>query len=141
MKAKKRILVINGHEGTARVLQRVLEREGYEVITAFDGVTGLHRARDDTPDLIILDVTTPDMSGYEVCHHLQLAPNTRHIPVLMLADKGRVDEDFRGVSRRVEQQMAGFDAGALEFLTVLSHNPCENMSPNLCENQAGRECG
>ena len=101
-----RILVVDDDRGLVQVYVYFLENEGYEVLTAFDGLEGLEKARKEKPDLIILDIMMPGMDGYEVCHRLQQRPDTARIAVLMVTAKGLVDD-----------QVTGYDAGALEFLT------------------------
>ena len=117
MESKARILVVDDRERTVRAIQRVLQKEGYEVLTAFDGVTGLKKICEEKPDLIILDVMMPGMDGYEVCRRLQRDPATARIPVLMLTGKGRLDYEGSGFGVRVQEQVEGYDAGAMEFLT------------------------
>ena len=117
MESKARILVVDDRERTVRAIQRVLQKEGYEVLTAFDGVTGLKKICEEKPDLIILDIMMPGMDGYEVCRRLQRNPATARIPVLMLTGKGRLDYKGPGFRVRVQEQVDGYDAGAVEFLT------------------------
>jgi len=120
MKSKTRILVIDDRERTVRVVQRLLEKEGYEVFTALDGVSGLMKARGEKPDLIILDIMMPGMDGYEVCRRLQRNPVTARIPVLMLTGKGQIDVpnvDDETIDIRIQERMEGFESGALEFLS------------------------
>ncbi len=117
MEHKACILVIDDRERTVRVVQRLLEKAGYEVLTALDGVSGLVKARGEKPDLIILDIMMPGMNGYEVCRRLQRNQVTARIPVLMLTGKGRLDYDGSGFRKRVGEQVDAYDAGAMEFLT------------------------
>jgi CheY-like chemotaxis protein len=122
MGSKARILVVDDNRSLVRVIEGVLQRQGYEVITAFDGVEGFEKAKKEKPALIILDIVMPKMDGYEVCRHLQRNPDTADIPVLMLTVKGQVDEvanpeDKRDYYVRIRERLAGFDAGALEFLS------------------------
>lgn len=122
MGTKARILVIDDHVGTVRVIERVLRRVGYEVLTAFEGESGLKKAWEEQPDLIILDIMMPGIDGYEVCRRLQSDPDTAHIAVLIFTGKGSLDPGDStltdGVrSKRILEQIEGFDAGALEFLT------------------------
>ena len=117
MESKARILVVDDRERTVRAIQRVLQKEGYEVLTAFDGVTGLKKICEEKPDLIILDVMMPGMDGYEVCRRMQRDPATARIPVLMLTGKGRLDYEGSGFRVRVQEQVEGYDSGAMEFLT------------------------
>ena len=117
MESKARILVVDDRERTVRAIQRVLQKEGYEVLTAFDGVTGLKKICEEKPDLIILDVMMPGMDGYEVCRRMQRDPATARIPVLILTGKGRLDYEGSGFRVRVQEQIEGYDSGAMEFLT------------------------
>jgi DNA-binding response OmpR family regulator len=122
MNSKARILVIDDHERTVKAIEEILQEQGYEVLTAFEGATGLQRAREEKPDLIILDIMMPGMDGYEVCQRLQSDPATARIAVLMLTGKGRVDAARPGLGplvlqQRVREQLDAFDAGAVEFLT------------------------
>jgi two-component system alkaline phosphatase synthesis response regulator PhoP len=116
MSSKTCILIIDDHERTVKAIQRILQKEGYEVLTALDGATGLKKAREEKPDLIILDIVMPGMNGYEVCYHLQRREDTAGIAVLMLTGKGQIDYNSPGVRYRIKEREAGFDVGALEFL-------------------------
>ncbi|MBC8249813.1 MAG: response regulator [Anaerolineales bacterium] len=121
MSSKPRILVVDDNRALVRVIEGILQKEGFGVLTAFDGVEGLRKAREEKPALIILDIIMPEMDGYEICRQLQSDPDTAAIPVLMLTVKGRLDvssaEDERRFNAHVEERVAGFEAGALEFLT------------------------
>lgn len=116
MSSKACILIIDDHERTVKAIKRILQKQGYDVVTALDGATGLKKARKEKPDLIILDIMMPGMNGYEVCYHLQRRKDTARIAVLMLSGKGLIDGDRPGVKYRIREREAGFDAGALEFL-------------------------
>ncbi|HSW57511.1 MAG TPA: response regulator [Dehalococcoidales bacterium] len=72
-----------------RYLQHILEREGYEVITASNGLLGLRKAREEKPALLILDVMLPGLDGFEVCHRLRDDSATSGIPVIMHSAKGQ----------------------------------------------------
>ena len=123
MDAKARILVVDDNRSLVRVLEQLLRKNGFDVITAFDGLEGLQKARDKKPDIAILDVVMPEMDGYEMCRQLRGDPNTAHITVLMLTRKGRVDdigesgEDRRRFDSRVQERLKAFEAGALDFLS------------------------
>ena len=117
METKKLVLVIDDRERTVRAVKRVLEREGYEISVAYDGLTGLEKAVKEQPDLILLDVMMPGMDGYEVCRRLQIHSRTDSIPVLMLTGKGNLDFGHRGFPERVREREEGFESGATEFLS------------------------
>jgi two-component system response regulator MprA len=97
-----KILVVEDNEGIAGTLFRGLTFEGYKVVTAADGPGGLAIARDDPPDVVILDWMLPGLDGLEVCKRLRAAGNT---PILMLTAKD-------AVANRVQ----GLDAGADDYL-------------------------
>lgn len=98
----ERILVIEDEERIAQFLQRGLIYEGYRVDVAYDGRSGLSIAREQPPDLVILDWMLPGMDGLEVCKRLRAAGD---IPILMLTAK----ED-------VQDRVLGLDAGADDYL-------------------------
>ena len=113
-------LVVDDNRSVVRVVATLLERHGFEVYTAFDGVEGLEKAASKCPDLIVLDVVMPRLDGYEVARRLQEDPDTAGIPILMLTVMGRVDDPALGeeeFERRIEERMQGFDAGALDFVS------------------------
>jgi DNA-binding response OmpR family regulator len=77
----------------------ILERKGYRVLTAPDGPAGIATATQERPDLIILDVVMPDMTGYEVCRRLRVEPGLQDTPVLLLTSlqDPQVDVLGRGI--------------------------------------------
>ena len=77
----------------------ILERHGYRVRTAPDGPTGIAAASEGPPDLIILDVVMPDMTGYEVCRRLRAEPGLQDTPILLLTslEDPQVDVLGRGI--------------------------------------------
>jgi len=100
-----RILVIEDEKDLADLLSYNLEREGFQVTSAYDGLSGLEQAKSDLPDLILLDLMLPGMLGTEVCKALRKEAATSGIPVLMLTAKG--DEIDRVV---------GFEVGADDYI-------------------------
>lgn len=99
---KERILIIEDDEAIVRVLRRSLAYDGYTVDVALDGETGLQVARDNHPDLVILDWMLPGMDGLEVCQRLRAGGN---IPVLMLTAKDTTAD-----------RVQGLDAGADDYM-------------------------
>jgi DNA-binding response OmpR family regulator len=83
----------------------MLEKEGYEVTAASNGLAGLRKAQVDVPDLLILDVMLPGIDGFEVCHRLRIDARTSQLPILMMSAKGQ-DED----------RATGLRVGASDFL-------------------------
>ncbi len=102
----ERILIIEDEKSLIDVLTYNLTNEGYEVLSASDGMDGLHQARAHNPKLIILDLMLPVIDGLEVCRQLRGDSRTKDIPVMMLTAKGEeVDE------------IIGFRMGADDYVT------------------------
>src|SRR5262245_61735153 len=80
-----RILVVDDEADLVSVLRFGLEAEGFEVIEAADGEEGLHKARDQKPALILLDLMLPKLDGYKVCRALKFDERYRNIPILILS--------------------------------------------------------
>ena len=120
MNSKGCILVVDDNRSVVRIIEVLLQREGFETLTAFDGLQGLQKAREEKPDLIILDVVMPRMDGYEVCRLLQDDADTASIPILMLTVMGQLDDptlDDQAIKTHVRERMKGFEAGAVDFLS------------------------
>jgi DNA-binding response OmpR family regulator len=98
-----RILIIEDEAPMRMALADLLSAEGYRVLSAVDGESGLQRALDEKPDLILLDVMMPKLDGFALCAELRRLSNT--VPVLMLTAKGQI-----------EDRVAGLDAGADDYL-------------------------
>lgn len=92
----KKILAVDDEKAIVRLVQVNLEREGYEVVTAYDGKEALEKVESEKPDLIVLDVMMPYMDGFEVLQQLKKNPETRDIPVIMLTAKAQDADVFRG---------------------------------------------
>ncbi|MFQ5706886.1 MAG: PleD family two-component system response regulator [bacterium] len=83
----KKILIIEDYINIVDILTLRLNKMGYEVVSAFDGQEGLKLARQEKPDLIILDVLLPKMNGYKVCRLLKFDSKYQHIPIIMLTSR------------------------------------------------------
>lgn len=92
-----KILVVDDSPTVLEVVTAVLVQEGYEVITASDGLEGLNKARSEKPDLIVLDVMLPKMQGYQVCRLLKFDENYKEIPILMYTSKDQEDNKITGL--------------------------------------------
>ncbi len=99
------ILVVDDENINLRLVSRLLEMEGYEVVTAQSGEAALHLIEQTPPDLALLDVMMPLMDGYELCRRLRHNPVTAQIPIVMLT--ALVDENDR---------LKGIEAGADDCL-------------------------
>jgi DNA-binding response OmpR family regulator len=99
----QRILIIEDELPMRTALHDVLAGEDYRVLTASDGESGLHRALEEKPDLILLDIMMPKLDGFALCAELRRLSNS--VPILMLTAKGQV-----------EDRVTGLDAGADDYL-------------------------
>ena len=104
-----RILLVDDNAVGRYALSRLLRREGFDVIEAATGQEALRRAAAaPPPDLIILDVKLPDMSGLTVCHTLKQQPATAHLPVLHLSAVYVQDSDkVQGLESGADAYLAG----------------------------------
>lgn len=84
MNLNKRVLVVDDEPDFATIVQKNLEKEGFTVEVAYNGVEGLEQVRVQAPDAVVLDVMMPEMDGYEVCKELKGDEKTRDIPVILL---------------------------------------------------------
>ncbi len=101
--ATTRVLIVDDDPALSEVVARYLEREGFEVDCAVDGATGLAKALETLPDLVVLDLMLPVIDGLEVCRRLrQAAP----IPVVMLTARGEEND-----------RIAGLELGADDYVT------------------------
>ena len=82
-----KILIIDDSLTIVRTLEAFLKRNGYEIYTADDGVRGLELAKTIRPDLILLDIMLPKLSGYEVCNILKMDTAYSHIKIIMFTAK------------------------------------------------------
>lgn len=84
MNEKKRILVVDDEPDFAAIVQGNLEKEGFEVEVAYNGIEGLEKVHAHPPDAIVLDVMMPEMDGYEVCKKLKADEKCCDIPIILL---------------------------------------------------------
>ena len=97
-----RVLLVEDNELNRDMLSRRLQRRGYEIAVAVDGMQGLTMARTSSPDLILLDLSLPLLDGWEVLRQLRDADHTKVIPVIALTAHALVTDRDRALS-------AGFD--------------------------------
>lgn len=93
----KKILVVDDETYIVELVKFNLEKEGYKVIVAFDGISALEIVTQETPDLIILDIMLPRLDGLEVCRTLKQNPDYNSIPIIMLTAKGEEIDTVLGL--------------------------------------------
>jgi CheY-like chemotaxis protein len=87
-----RILVVEDDEANRELITRVLRREGFDVISANDGAIGVARALADFPDLILMDLSLPEMDGWEATRQIRANPVTATIPIIALTAHAFAEE-------------------------------------------------
>jgi two-component system phosphate regulon response regulator PhoB len=95
---KPKILVIEDERALVEVLAANLEREGFEVLAAYDGQDGLRQAQLKLPDLVVLDLMLPLKPGLEVCRELRNGSRTRETPIIMVTAKGEESDELVGLA-------------------------------------------
>jgi len=101
-----KILIIDDSPTIIDLLKTVLSSNGHDVLTANDGVSGVNLAKEEMPDLIILDIMLPKMNGYEVCNLIKLDEKYKDIKILMLTAKAGA-----------ESKNIGMETGADDYIT------------------------
>ena len=101
--AGKKVLVVDDDVKTVELVRLYLDRDGYQVLTAYDGIEALRLARESRPDLIVLDLMLPDIDGLEVCRTLR---HESDVPIIMLTAR-TTDQD----------KLTGLDLGADDYVT------------------------
>lgn len=102
----KKVLVVDDEVSIVNLISVKLEKEGYQVVKAFDGEQALDEASNHLPDIILLDVMMPKLNGREVCRRLKSNPQLKDTPVIMLTAVGEYEE-----------QLKAMEAGADEYIT------------------------
>lgn len=103
---REKILIIEDEPDIVRMLEYNLKKEGLRVISAADGLSGLHLAAREHPSLILLDLMLPEMDGLEVTRELKKAPQTSAIPIIMLTAKTQETD-----------KIVGLELGADDYIT------------------------
>jgi diguanylate cyclase (GGDEF)-like protein len=106
MHRQQKVLVIDDSQQMHPLIRVRLRGLGIEIVSAYDGVSGLKMAMSEQPDLILLDINMPGMTGFEVCGKLKESAQTHDVPVVFLTG---VDESVNKVR--------GFDLGAVDYVT------------------------
>lgn len=105
---QKKILLIDDEQDILEILSYNLQKEGYEVHTAQNGNEGIQKAKENVPDLILLDVMMPEKDGIETCQDLRKLPDLQKTLIVFLSARS---EEF--------SQLAGFQAGANDYIVKI----------------------
>jgi CheY-like chemotaxis protein len=114
-----RVLVVDDNVTAVELVATALEAEGYGVLRAYGGAEAIEVARSAKPDLVILDLMMPDVSGFEVAHALRETEHTARIPILVLTAKDLSAEDHARLNRDVSAILAKASFSTNELLAEL----------------------
>ncbi len=96
MRSMPKILVVDDEPHVVRLLQVNLQRAGYEVVTAHNGLQALAKVKEERPSLVVLDLIMPHLSGWDTLKRLRLEPETARLPVILLTAKAQDKDVFDG---------------------------------------------
>lgn len=91
-----KIMVIDDSKTIRRTAETLLQREGYDVVTAVDGFEALAKIADVQPDVVFVDIMMPRLDGYQTCALIKNSQNYQHIPVIMLSSKDGLFDQAKG---------------------------------------------
>ena len=93
-----KILVVDDDAVIQKILSEILEREGYQVLGARDGIDAMVLVRKERPDLVVLDVMMPHVNGYDVCRNIKFDPELKEIPIILLTSRDQeIDKRILGL--------------------------------------------
>jgi DNA-binding response OmpR family regulator len=101
-----RVLVVDDEPDLVVLLEEHLTHEGYDVVTATSGMQAIAKAREEKPNIILLDVMMPGVSGFDVCNILQDFPETANIPIIFLT-----------AVAEIKRKVMGLNLGADDYIT------------------------
>ncbi|OGR34517.1 MAG: hypothetical protein A2051_08160 [Desulfovibrionales bacterium GWA2_65_9] len=133
-----RVLVVDDEAVNVAVLRGILSHAGYEVLSAVTGPAAMALATAERPDMILLDVMMPGVSGFEVCQRLKIDPATAHVPIIFVTSLADVS-----------QKLTGLELGAVDYITkpffapevvarVRSHMDFQRRQGDIIQEQASR---
>jgi len=101
----KKILIIEDSALNRKILEDALSQKGYQVLLADDGRQGMDKLRDESPDLVLMDVVMPNMNGLEATRHIRAAARSQAVPIVIMTSKNTPQD-----------MLQAFEVGADEFL-------------------------
>ena len=110
-----KILLVEDNEMNRDMLSRRLQKQGYVLVTAVDGLQGLKMARSETPDLILLDLRLPEIDGWEVARRLRADISTQHIPIIALTAHAMADDR----QKALDAGCSDYDVKPVDFPRLL----------------------
>jgi signal transduction histidine kinase/CheY-like chemotaxis protein len=116
-----KILIADDSPTIVDVIQFLLQSQGYEVITASDGIEAISKIYHTRPDLVLLDIEMPKMNGYQVCRLLKDDETTKAIPIIILTSRDQKSDRFWGLSTGADEFITKDFESEKELLTTIQH--------------------
>ena len=98
----KRVLVVDHEPETVRLIGNVLKEAGYQVTTGYNSKDAIKSIQDLRPDLVVLNLTMPEVSGFDVIEYLKTEQNVRDIPLIVLTHKGLTEKEIDDLNGRIQ---------------------------------------
>ena len=111
-----RLLLVEDNEMNRDMFTQRLERKGYEISVALDGIEGVQKAKDDNPDLILMDMSLPNIDGWEATRLIKGAQETKHIPVIALTSHAMAGDRERSLEVGCDE----YDTKPIDFYRLLT---------------------
>lgn len=139
----KKILVIEDDPSTSRLLEYALRHRGFTVLTAANGHEGIKKIQSEAPDMVILDVMLPGVSGYEICRRLRAEPATANTAILIFSARAQENDKEIGIKMGADDYLTK-PAAHTEIIAKVEKllakkngaGPCpENVSEKITDNK------
>jgi DNA-binding response OmpR family regulator len=91
-------MIIDDEETFLKLVKNILEPEGFEVSTAYEGREGIEKMRKNLPDLLLLDINLPEVDGFQICQQIRKDPQLRELPIIMLTIRDKPEDEIRGLN-------------------------------------------
>ena len=111
-----RLLLVEDNEMNRDMLTQRLERKGYEITIAVDGIEGVLKAKHDNPDLILMDMSLPNIDGWEATRIIKSSQKTKHIPVIALTSHAMAGDRERSLEIGCDE----YDTKPIDFYRLLT---------------------
>lgn len=111
-----KLLLVEDNEMNRDMLTQRLERKGFEIVIAVDGIEGVQRAQSDNPDLILMDMSLPYIDGQEATRRIKESDATKHIPVIALTSHAMAGDRERFIEIGCDE----YDTKPIDFLRLLT---------------------
>ncbi len=112
----KKVFLIEDDPSLSKIYSARLTEKGYKVLLAAEGLEGLRRVKDEMPDLVLLDLILPGMSGFEILRQLKSDPGTKHIPVLVLTVLEQAEDIREALKLGASGYLSKPETGAEELI-------------------------